>query len=106
MRIAGEIITVIGVVFVLFGVIGLVRFENFFKRILTAAKIDTIGLMTILIGVAVQNGLSFFSFKVLLLMGILMIINPLSSHMITRAAYLSGYLVDISPKKESNKDFL
>ena len=108
MTIAGEITIAVGVVFILFGVIGLVRFKNFFARILVTAKIDTVGMITIFIGMALKHGLSFFSLKVLLLMAILLIVNPLASHMIARAAYSSGYKTDAQTKKlsDDNKDYL
>ena len=108
MTIAGEIIIAAGIVFILFGVIGLIRFKNFYARILVTAKIDTAGLITIFIGMAVKHGLSFFSLKVLLLMAILLIVNPLATHMIARAAWSSGYLTDSQSKKinDENKDFL
>ena len=94
MEIAGNIIITIGVVFMLFGVIGIIKYKNFYLRILVTSKIDTVGVITIIIGTALKHGLSFFSLKVLLLMGILMVINPLTSHMIARSAYLSGYRVE------------
>ena len=107
MIIAGEVIIVLGLVFILFGVIGMIRFKNFYTRILVTAKIDTVGVITILIGVAVRNGASFFSLKVLLIMGIMMIINPMASHMIARSAYLSGYKTENQISKENeNKDYL
>jgi len=91
MRIVGDIIVLTGVVFMLFGVMGLIKFKDFYTRILVTAKIDTVGVITVIVGVAVKHGVSFFSLKVLLLMGIIMIVNPLASHMIARSAYLSGY---------------
>jgi len=108
MIIAGEIIVAIGVVFILFGVFGTIKYKNFYTRILVAAKIDTVGAITIFIGIAIRNGASFFSLKVILLMVIMMIINPLASHMIARSAYLSGYKPDawVSKEEEENKDYL
>jgi len=107
MKIAGEAIIILGLGFVLIGVIGTVRFKNFYTRILATAKIDTVGLITILAGVAVKNGFSFFSLKVLLIVVVMMIINPLASHMIARSAYLSGYKTDAQIKIENeNKDYL
>ena len=107
MKIAGEVIMLVGVVFILFGVIGTLRFRNFYTRILVTAKIDTIGAITLFIGVAVRNGFSFFSLKVLLLMAVLMMINPLASHTIARSAYLSGYKTEAQAEEENeNRDFL
>jgi len=93
MRVAGEIIVWIGIVSILFGVIGIIKYRDFFKRILMTAKIDTVGAVTIIIGLAVKHGVSFFSLKVLLLMCVMMIVNPLATHMIARSAYLSGYRI-------------
>jgi len=106
--IAGEIIIAIGMIFVLFGVIGLIKFKNFYERILVTAKIDTVGVITIFIGMAIRHGAGFFSLKILLLMAIMMIINPLASHKIARSAYLSGYKTEAQLKKDkdTNKDYL
>jgi multicomponent Na+:H+ antiporter subunit G len=100
MRIVGELIVLAGIGFMLFGVIGLIKFKDFYTRILVTAKIDTVGVITILIGIAVQHGVSFFSLKALLLMGIIMIVNPLASHMIARSAHLSGYQAEDRSKGE------
>lgn len=87
MEIAGNIVMGIGLVFMLFGVIGLYKFQNFYLRILVLAKIDTIGALTFMIGVILKHGFSFFSFKVLLIMVLFLILNPLTAHIIARAAY-------------------
>jgi len=91
MIIAGNIIIAIGCVFILFGIIGFLKYRYFFTRILVTAKIDTVGAITIIIGVAVKHGFSFFTLRVLLLMVLMLLINPLASHMIARAAFLSGF---------------
>jgi len=91
MEIAGDIIIAIGTLFIFFGVIGLFKFNDFYTRILVTAKIDIVGFITIIIGVVVKHGLSFFSLKALIILGIMVIITPLASHMIARSAYLSGY---------------
>ena len=101
MQIVGDIFVAIGIVFISFGVIGLIRFRDFYTRILVTAKIDTIGVITVIIGVAIKHGVSFFSLKVLLLMGIIMIVNPLATHMIARSAHLSGYRTGNQDKDES-----
>ena len=91
MEIAGDIIIAIGTLFIFFGIIGLFKFNNFYTRILVTAKIDIVGFITIIIGIVVKHGLSFFSLKALIILGIMVIITPLASHMIARSAYLSGY---------------
>jgi len=107
MIIAGEVVIAIGIIFILFGVIGALKFKNFYTRILVTAKIDTVGAITVLIGIAIRNGFGFFSLKTLLLIFVMMIINPLATHMIARSAYLSGYKTEAQIEKEhENKDYL
>jgi multicomponent Na+:H+ antiporter subunit G len=91
MYIAGNIIIFIGILFMLFGIIGIFKFKNFYARILVTSKIDTVGVFTIIIGLVVKHGFGFFSLKLLLLTVLMIIINPLVVHMTARSAYLSGY---------------
>ena len=103
MEILSQILIISGFVFILFGVIGILKFHNFYSKILVAAKIDTVGFITIVIGLVIKHGLNFFSLKVLLLMGILIMVSPLAAHMIARSAYLSGYETE-SQSHDEEKD--
>jgi len=96
LEIAGNIIIIAGIIFMLFGVIGMFRFKNFYPRILVATKIDTVGAITIIIGIALRHGFSFFSGKLLFLIIIILILNPLVANVIARSAYLSGYKIEDS----------
>jgi multicomponent Na+:H+ antiporter subunit G len=91
--IIGTIIIWIGISFIAIGVFGIYRFKNFYPRILVVSKIDTVGNITLMIGVVVKNGFTFFSLKVLLILLIMTVINPLSTHSIARSAYFSGYRI-------------
>lgn len=89
----GTIIIVIGVIFVTIGVIGIYRFNNFYSRALSASKVDTVGFITIIIGVILKSGFSFFTLKVLVILIISMLINPMITHSIVRSAKISGYKI-------------
>jgi len=91
LEIISKIIISIGIVFIILGIIGIFRFKNFYTRILVNPLIDTVGVFTIIIGLAVKHGLSFFSLKLLLLIILLIIINPLVAHIVARSAWISGY---------------
>ena len=95
MEILGNIIIVAGIIMMFFGVIGLFKFKNFYPRILVTAKIDTVGTLTLIAGFIIKHGFSFFSLKLLLLLGIMLLLNPLASHIIARSAYLSGYKPEV-----------
>ena len=108
MEIAGNIVIAAGMLFVFFGVFGIFKYSNFYTRILAGAKIDTVGAVTVFIGIMLRHGFSFFSLKVLVMMVIILIINPLASHMIVRSAWLSGFKPENSSAgtKEYNEDHL
>ena len=92
LEILGFIVMGFGVFLMLFGVIGIFqRKKDFYYRVLIASKIDTVGFMTLLFGLAIRHGISFFSGKVLLLVVIILVLNPLVAHIMVRSAYTSGF---------------
>ena len=99
-QIIGNVVVVIGVIFMFFGFVGISRFNNFYTRLLAASKTDTVGALTVVIGVAILHGFSFFTGKVVLLGIIMLIFNPLVAHILARSAYLSGQRDDNEEKEE------
>ena len=91
MLIISSIVIGIGVFFMLMGLIGIFRFKDFYHRILVASKIDTVGMITLLLGLSLRHGLSFFTGKMVLIIIIVIILNPLVAHIMVRSAYRSGY---------------
>ncbi|SHJ12971.1 multisubunit sodium/proton antiporter, MrpG subunit [Dethiosulfatibacter aminovorans DSM 17477] len=89
----GTILIWTGIIFIALGVLSIYRFKNFYPRILVASKIDTVGNITLMLGVVIKNGFTFFSLKVILILAIMTVINPLSTHSIARSAYFSGYRI-------------
>ena len=87
----GYIIIGLSIAFMLFGIIGLFRFKDFYIRILVASKIDTVGFLTLIIGMAFIHGLSFFTAKLALIAVIMLLLNPLVAHVVARSAYNYGY---------------
>jgi len=96
----GNAIVIAGIIIVSIGIIGIHKYRNFYTRILLAAKIDTVGAITILIGIIIKHGLSFFSLKTFLVLVIIVILEPLTSHLIARTAYLSGYQLEEQDSSE------
>ncbi len=85
------ILTVAALIFMLLGLTGLFRFNDFYARILITSKVETVGFITILAGIVLYSGLTWFSLKVILICIIALFTNPLSTHAIARSAYISGY---------------
>ena|SRR5690554_241914 len=92
-KIIGDIVIIIGLVFMAFGVFGIFRFNDYFSRVLVGGKIDTVGFITVLIGLVLKSGLNFFSLKIAIIITFFIITNPIATHAITRSAYLTGYRI-------------
>jgi len=90
----GNVIVVIGTIFMLFGVVGIFRFKNFYLRLLVSSKVDTVGALTLIIGLSLRHGISYFSAKLILLIVIMLILNPLVAHIIAATAHASGYKLE------------
>lgn len=86
----GTLFFIAGIVFIFFGIIGLFRFDNFYSRALVSSKIDTVGYLSILIGVILKSGWTFLSMKIILILLVTLLVNPLTTHIITRSAYING----------------
>lgn len=87
----GEFLIGIGIVFIIIGEIGIVKYKTLYRCMLVSSLIDTVGPLTIFIGVIVRHGFTFFSLKLLIIIVVILIINPITTHKIARSAYLSGY---------------
>ncbi len=94
-------VSLCGVLFIAVGVIGMFRFDNFYARALVASKVDTVGYLTVMIGVMIRHGFTIFTFKLFLLVVIMMTINPVVTHVLARSAHLSGYRLS---KREVEED--
>jgi len=94
-EILSNIIIAIGLFFIVMGAVGLFRFENFYQRVLMAAKIDTVGMITLIFGLGIRHGLHdiFFTLKLVLIVIIMLILNPLVAHIMARSAYISGHML-------------
>jgi multicomponent Na+:H+ antiporter subunit G len=91
MDIIANIVIIIGIICMVIGAYGLFKFKDFYPRLLIASKIDTVGLMTVLFGICIRMGFSFFSLKVIFIILIILILNPLVAHIIAQGAYRAGY---------------
>ena len=98
MEVLSNIVIGVGLVFMAIGIIGLYKYKDFYPSVLIASKIDTVGMITVIIGVAIRHGFSFFSGKLLLILVIILILNPLSAHVLSRSAYAAGHRI-----KDENK---
>ena len=101
LEVVGLIIMFLGLGLMAIGIFGIFRFKTFYARMLVVSKVDTVGVIVFLMGLAIRNGFSFFSGKILLTIVCILILSPLVSHMVARSAYISG--VELSDPHSSDE---
>ena len=73
-----------GLIVMCLGVIGVYRFKYVLNRMHAAAMNDTLGIFFIMMGLIVMDGFTFTSLKLLLIILMLWLSSPVSSHLICR----------------------
>lgn len=95
------ILFLFGFFFALTSVIGILRLPDFYSRLHAIGKSDTLGVMLMLGGLALQQEISLNTFKILVLLLFIALANPLTTHVLGRAAWKAG----VKPwKKEKNEN--
>lgn len=85
MELAGAIITLMGALVLLVASIGLIRMPDVYNRLQVGTKASTLGTILSLFGLVLVN--PTWSGKLILLIFFVMMTNPVSSHVLARAAY-------------------
>jgi len=86
MYIVSIIFIIAGTFFLFAGAIGLLRLPDFYTRMHATGKCDTLGSLLIVLGLALYNGLSLGSVKILFIAIFIFLTSPTATHSITRAA--------------------
>lgn len=94
--ILGLIFIVLGLVFIFIGSITIFLLKNFHLRLLVCSQIDTVGMLLFLIGILLKYHSVIYVPKIIIILLIALIINPITSYAIGKSAYLRGE----HPKKE------
>ena len=89
-EIAAAVLMLGGTVFMLLGSIGIVRLPDFYSRTHASGKIDTMGIMLLLAGLAVHEGLTLNTFKLVLVIVFVAAANPVGAHALARSALKFG----------------
>ena len=98
--IAGGSLIAAGMIFVAIGMFGILKYNDLFTRLLIAAKVDTVGFITIMIGAMIRSGLDTQTLKILLILAFVAITNPLVTHSIGNSAFTKG----LRPKRKDKPD--
>ncbi len=85
----GIVIISVGVVFDIFGCIGLARLPDIYNRLQGATKCVTLGTCLILLGVMIHSG-GAMGIKALLCAVFILLTSPTGAHALARGAHRSG----------------
>lgn len=88
--IIGYILIIVGILFDIFGCIGLVRFPDVYNRLQASTKCVTLGTILLLFGVAVVSGVGATAAKAVICGVFILITSPTAAHAIAKGAYASG----------------
>ena len=82
-----------GLIFLVGSMIGMLRLPDFYSRIHASGNSETLGTMLVFFGLAVYNGVSITSAKLLIILMFIFVGNPIGSHILSKAAYKTGHPV-------------
>jgi multicomponent Na+:H+ antiporter subunit G len=86
MHVGSIILVSLGVLFLLLGAVGILRFPDCYTRMHAAGKCDTLGSLLVVSGLAVHHGVSLESAKILFIAVFILLTSPTATHAIARAA--------------------
>lgn len=89
-NILGIIFIIIGLVFDLFGCLGLVRLPDVYNRLQAATKCVTLGTCSILFGTFLIVGFTGAGIKALLCALFILLTSPTAAHALARGSHISG----------------
>jgi multicomponent Na+:H+ antiporter subunit G len=81
---------VIGMFFLVVAAVGMVRLPDVYTRSHAVALTDSLGAFFLLAGLALNQGFNVNLIRILVVLAILYLLNPVISHAVVRAALRSG----------------
>ena len=88
--VGGGALIVVGLGFVLAGIVGVLRLPDFYTRLHAMGKCDTLGVGLMVVGLALQQSDWHQSTKMILVLVFVGMANPTATHALGRAALKSG----------------
>ena len=80
----------VGLLFMVVAAVGMVRLPDVYTRSHAVALTDSLGAVFLLAGLAVQQGFSPNALRILVVLALLYVLNPVIAHATMRAARRSG----------------
>lgn len=83
----------LGLIFLIGSAIGMLRLPDFYSRVHASGNSETLGTALVFLGLAVYNGFTDASAKIIIIFLFVFIGNPIGSHILTKTAYKTGHVV-------------
>jgi multicomponent Na+:H+ antiporter subunit G len=90
MSLVGTVLVFVGLFFLLVAAIGVVRFPDVFTRSHEVGLTDSLGAFFVLLGLAVTQGFSTNLVRIIVVLVLLYLLNPVITHATVRAALRAG----------------
>ena len=98
------VLVIIGIIFMLMGSIGILRLPDFYSRSHATSKSDTLGILFVVAGLVVYEGLTLSGFKLILIILFIALANPIGTHALARSALQRGLKPFLSEDQKSGGD--
>ncbi len=99
-EIAAVLLVACGLFFLVISAVGMLRLPDFYSRLHSSGNSETLGLMMVLLGLAVYEGVNFVSFKLIFIFIFVFIGNPIGTHILSKTALKTGHPVWTKKKEE------
>lgn len=89
-------LVIAGIFFFAVGVLGILRFPDFYTRLHAAGKCDSLAAVLVILGIALYNLAEFspanllVSFKIMAIAAFVFVASPTATHAVTEAALIIG----------------
>lgn len=90
MTVVAIVLIVVGMFFLVVGSIGMLRLPNVFVRAHALSLTDSLGAVLVLAGLAVYQGFNMNFLKIMVVLVLVYLLNPVIAHATIRAAHRSG----------------
>lgn len=98
------IFIVFGIIFMLVGSIGMLRLPDFFSRTHAVSKSDTLGIIFVILGLVIYEGVTQSGVKLVLIVIFIALSNPVGIHALARAALNKGLKPLFSNSNQKKKN--
>lgn len=98
------VIIAIGILFNLFGCLGLIRLPDVYNRLQSATKCVTLGTCSILLGVLIHYGFVEIGVKALIAIPLLFFAATVGAHALVRGSYHAGIKLGKKSVKDDYKE--